>query len=103
MIRVGVNGYGTIGRRVADAIRAQPDMRVEGVTKRSVDAGGHAAVRRGFHLYAPTADRVEAFDAAGLDPAGTVEALVGASDVVFQRAEQLRVGTGSGVAASRLL
>jgi glyceraldehyde-3-phosphate dehydrogenase (NAD(P)) len=82
MIRVGVNGYGTIGRRVADAIRAQPDMRVEGVAKRSVDAGGHAAVRRGFHLYAPTADRVEAFDAAGLDPAGTVEALVEASDVV---------------------
>jgi glyceraldehyde-3-phosphate dehydrogenase (NAD(P)) len=40
MIRVGVNGYGTIGRRVADAIRAQPDMRVEGVAKRGVDAGG---------------------------------------------------------------
>ena len=32
MIRVGVNGYGTIGKRVADAVAPQPDMRLVGVT-----------------------------------------------------------------------
>jgi len=26
MIKVAVNGYGTIGKRVADAVAAQPDM-----------------------------------------------------------------------------
>jgi glyceraldehyde-3-phosphate dehydrogenase (NAD(P)) len=82
MIRVGVNGYGTIGRRVADAIRAQPDMRIDGVAKRSADADAHLAVRRGFSLYAPTPDRIEAFEAAGLDPAGGVPDLVDASDVI---------------------
>ncbi len=82
MIRVGLNGYGTIGRRVADAIRAQPDMRVEGVAKRSADSGAHLAVRRGFPLYAPAPDRIEAFDSARFDPAGVVADLVGASDVI---------------------
>jgi glyceraldehyde-3-phosphate dehydrogenase (NAD(P)) len=33
MIRVGVNGYGTIGKRVADAGAAQPDMELAGVAK----------------------------------------------------------------------
>jgi glyceraldehyde-3-phosphate dehydrogenase (NAD(P)) len=83
MIGVGVNGYGTIGRRVADAIRAQPDMQVEGVAKRSPDAAAHTAIHRGFPLYTPTLDRAEAFQAAGLDPAGTVDALIRASDVVI--------------------
>ncbi|MFB6095307.1 MAG: glyceraldehyde-3-phosphate dehydrogenase, partial [Halodesulfurarchaeum sp.] len=33
MVRVGINGYGTIGKRVADAVRVQPDMEVLGVAK----------------------------------------------------------------------
>ncbi|RZN66497.1 MAG: glyceraldehyde-3-phosphate dehydrogenase, partial [Candidatus Methanolliviera hydrocarbonicum] len=33
MIRVGINGYGTIGKRVADAVAAQDDMKIVGVTK----------------------------------------------------------------------
>ena len=32
MIKVGVNGYGTIGRRVADAVKKQKDMELVGVT-----------------------------------------------------------------------
>ena len=35
-VRVGINGYGTIGKRVADAVAAQGDMKVVGVTKSSV-------------------------------------------------------------------
>ncbi|MFO7539153.1 MAG: type II glyceraldehyde-3-phosphate dehydrogenase, partial [Chloroflexota bacterium] len=30
-IRVAVNGYGIIGKRVADAVRVQPDMELVGV------------------------------------------------------------------------
>ena len=33
MIKVAINGYGTIGKRVADAVDAQDDMTVVGVTK----------------------------------------------------------------------
>ncbi len=29
--RVSVNGYGVIGKRVADAVRVQPDMELAGI------------------------------------------------------------------------
>lgn len=32
-VRVGINGYGTIGKRVACAVKAQDDMEIVGVTK----------------------------------------------------------------------
>lgn len=31
--KIAVNGYGTIGKRVADAVRAQDDMEVVGISK----------------------------------------------------------------------
>ena len=30
-VRVAINGYGVIGKRVADAVRLQPDMQLVGV------------------------------------------------------------------------
>ncbi|GAB3415349.1 type II glyceraldehyde-3-phosphate dehydrogenase [Haloparvum alkalitolerans] len=82
MIRVGVNGYGTIGKRVADAVAAQPDMELVGVAKTSPNYEAEAAVRRGYDLYAAVPDRADAFAAAGVDLAGGVADLVDASDVV---------------------
>ena len=82
MIRVGVNGYGTIGKRVADAVAAQPDMEVVGVAKASPDYGAEAAIRRGYDLYAAIEDRADEFGAAGLGAAGTLTDLLGAVDVV---------------------
>ena len=35
--RIAINGYGTIGKRVADAVAAQDDMRVAGVAKTKPD------------------------------------------------------------------
>ncbi|PAU82566.1 type II glyceraldehyde-3-phosphate dehydrogenase [Halorubrum salipaludis] len=82
MTRVGVNGYGTIGKRVADAVAAQPDMELVGVTKTSPDYGAEAALRRGYDLYAALDDRVAAFEDAGLDLAGTLADLLDAVDVI---------------------
>ena len=82
MIRVGVNGYGTIGKRVADAVAAQPDMDIVGVTKASPDYGVEAAARRGYDLYAAADDRVDAFESAGVDLAGALGDLLDAVDVV---------------------
>ena len=31
--KIAINGYGTIGKRVADAVRAQNDMEVIGISK----------------------------------------------------------------------
>ncbi len=51
MIKVAINGYGTIGKRVADAVAAQPDMEVIGVSKTSVSAEAYIAKERGYPLY----------------------------------------------------
>lgn len=82
MLSVGINGYGTIGKRVADAVRTQPDMTVAGVVKTSPDHVAALADDRGFSLYVPTKDYRGEFRAAGMDPAGTLEDLLDASDIV---------------------
>ena len=60
MIRVAINGYGTIGKRVADAVDAQDDMEVVGVTKTGPSFGCELAAKKGYspvsytHLTLPT-------------------------------------------------
>ena len=82
MIRVGINGYGTIGKRVADAVAAQPDMELVGVAKTRPNFEAETAVRKGYPLYAAVPERVDRFAEAGLDLAGEVEDLVAAADVI---------------------
>lgn len=82
MLHVGINGYGTIGKRVADAVRVQPDMDVCGVAKTSPDFVAEGARTAGYPLYAAIEDRAGAFDDAGIELSGTVEDLVADSDVI---------------------
>jgi glyceraldehyde-3-phosphate dehydrogenase (NAD(P)) len=82
MLKVGVNGYGTIGKRVADAVAAQPDMTVVGVAKTQPNYEAHAAVRRGYPLYAAIPERAPLFAEAGLELAGAVDELVAEADIV---------------------
>jgi glyceraldehyde-3-phosphate dehydrogenase (NAD(P)) len=82
MIQVAVNGYGTIGKRVADAVTAQPDMELVGVAKTSPNHEAELAVENGYPLYAAVEDRIGLFDEAGIDLAGTVDELVAAADIV---------------------
>ncbi|MFW6384440.1 MAG: type II glyceraldehyde-3-phosphate dehydrogenase [Halodesulfurarchaeum sp.] len=82
MIEVAVNGYGTIGKRVADAVARQPDMTVAGVAKTRPNYEARAAIASGYDLYAAVPERVDQFEAAGVDIAGPVETLIAESDVV---------------------
>ena len=67
MIRVAVNGYGTIGKRVADAVTLQPDMELVGVAKTRPNHEAETAVRKGYPLYAAIEERVPLFGEAGID------------------------------------
>jgi len=82
MIRVGVNGYGTIGKRVADAVAAQPDMEVAGVAKTQPNFEAHTAVKRGYPMYAAIPERAPLFADAGIETAGVVDELVADADVM---------------------
>ena len=52
MIKVAVNGYGTIGKRVADAIMLQKDMQLIGVTANSYNYKIETAYQRGISIFA---------------------------------------------------
>jgi len=82
MIQVGINGYGTIGKRVADAVREQPDMAVVGVAKTRPNYEAEQARRRGYDLYPAVEERADQFAEAGMETAGMVEDMVDAADVV---------------------
>ncbi len=92
MLQVAINGYGTIGKRVADAVRAQPDMEVCGVAKTRPNFEAERAIAEGYPLYAAIEERADRFAEAGLEIAGPVETLVEAADVVVD-------ATPSGVGA----
>lgn len=80
-VKVGINGYGTIGKRVAAAVAAQDDMEVVGITKTRPSFEASLAMERGFDVYVPD-ESVQAFKDAGMEPAGTVGALCRKVDIM---------------------
>ncbi len=88
MIRVGVNGYGTIGRRVADAVKKQGDMELAGVTKTKPDYKSMVAEKKGIPVYAVDMKSLEAFRAAGASVRGTLNDLLQRVDVMVDAAPE---------------
>lgn len=82
MVDVAVNGYGTIGKRVADAVVLQDDMDLVGVAKTKPNFEARNAVENGYPLYAAVEERADEFAEAGIDIAGGVEGMLEAADVV---------------------
>lgn len=79
---VGINGYGTIGKRVADAVSCQKDMQIVGVTKRNPDFEAKMAVSKGYDLYISVPGREDLFDDAGIEISGTIDELYGKLDII---------------------
>jgi len=103
MIRVGVIGYGTIGKRVADAVARQRDMVLVGIAKTRPDYVAEVAARKGYRIYVPKSE-VEKFERAGINVEGTIEDLVKLVDVVVDAtpkgvgaANRVALYDGSGV------
>ena len=53
-VKVAVNGYGTIGKRVADAVLKQDDMELIGVAKTRPNYEEFVAVQKRISLYVPS-------------------------------------------------
>jgi len=82
MKSVAINGYGTIGKRVADAVSAQDDMKVVGVSKTKPDYEARMAVKKGYDLYIAIPEREKLFNQAGIEIAGTVDEMISDTDIV---------------------
>jgi glyceraldehyde-3-phosphate dehydrogenase (NAD(P)) len=80
-VKVGINGYGTIGKRVAAAVSKQDDMEIVGVTKTRPTFEAQTAVDRGFGLYVPEGG-TQAFKDAGIPVKGTIKDLYKAVDII---------------------
>lgn len=89
MIRVGINGYGTIGRRVADAVMLQDDMVLVGVTKMKPDYRAAIAAQKGIPVYTPNAEAAAAFEKARMAHAGDLSKLLSEVDVVVDATPEL--------------
>ncbi|MCA0270892.1 MAG: type II glyceraldehyde-3-phosphate dehydrogenase [Proteobacteria bacterium] len=81
-IRVAVNGYGVIGKRVADAVALQPDMTLAGVCDVAADWRPRMALAKGHALFGATPDHAAAMREAGLEVAGTLGDLLSRADIV---------------------
>lgn len=81
-VRVAVNGYGVIGKRVADAVALQDDMTLLGVADIVSDYRIRVAAERGFGVYASLPERKAEMEAAGIPVAGTLDDLLREADVV---------------------
>lgn len=85
IVRVAINGYGTIGKRVADAVDAQDDMEVVGVTKTGPSFGCEMAVRKNFDIYCTSddPDMIASFESSPFKCKGGLKDLLSISDVVI--------------------
>jgi glyceraldehyde-3-phosphate dehydrogenase (NAD(P)) len=81
-IRVGLNGYGVIGKRVAAAVARQEDMSLVGVSDVISDWRARTVNRHGYPLFGATSDAASAMRSAGLTLAGTLDDLLGQADVI---------------------
>ncbi len=81
-IKVGVNGYGIIGKRVADAVRLQPDMELVGVADVVSDYRVKAGVVLGLPIYASLVDKSNEMKNSGIPVVGTLDDLLKQIDVI---------------------
>ena len=80
-VKVAINGYGTIGKRVADAVSKQDDMKIIGVIKTRPTSEARLALKKGYKLYVAK-DGAQAFADAGIEVAGTADDLFRAADII---------------------
>ncbi|AFK23329.1 phosphorylating glyceraldehyde-3-phosphate dehydrogenase [Pyrococcus sp. ST04] len=81
-VKVGVNGYGTIGKRVAYAVMKQDDMELIGVTKTKPDFEAYRAKELGIPVYAASEEFLPRFEKAGFEVEGTLNDLLEKVDVI---------------------
>lgn len=81
-VRVAVNGYGVIGKRVADAVAVQDDIELVGVADVVSDWRIKIAVEKGYRVFGSTPEAVTQMRASGILVAGDLDDLLRQIDVV---------------------
>ena len=80
MKKVFVNGYGSIGSRIIQFIKDDPEIEVVGVGKYSPDSKVDEALKNGFKVYVPEKNQ-NAFS--NFSISGNIESALDESDLVI--------------------
>ena len=81
-VRVLVNGYGVIGKRIADAVAVQDDMELVGVADVVSDWRIKVAVEKRYPVYASTGQAGDQMRTTGIPVAGMLDDVLKHIDVV---------------------
>src|SRR5450759_1007374 len=81
-VRVAINGYGVIGKRVVDAVALQNDMEVSGICDVSADYRTRIAEGKGFRIFAPDREIEQQLASSEIRVVGLLDDLLEMSDVV---------------------
>jgi glyceraldehyde-3-phosphate dehydrogenase (NAD(P)) len=82
-VRVGVNGYGVIGKRIADAVLRQDDMELVGVTARTPDFRLFPARKKGISIFAVDREAQKKLTSSGFEIQGRLDDLLTKVDVII--------------------
>ena len=85
-VRVALNGYGVIGKRIADAVAVQEDMELVGVADVVSDWRIKVAQEKGYPVFASTPEAATTMREAGIAVAGQLDDLLGQVDIVADAA-----------------
>lgn len=87
LVRVFINGYGNIGRRLAWALSKDKEIQLVGVAKYSIDDKVKEALDNHFRVFVPN-EMIYAFKQKGYNVTGTVNEAVEESDIVIDAAKE---------------
>jgi len=86
LVRIFINGFGTIGRRIASVLAADKEFQFIGIAKYTPDEGIKEAYEQNFNVFVPE-ENLDAFRKMGYDVAGTVKEAIQRSDIVIDAAK----------------
>ena len=81
-VRVAVNGYGVIGKRVADAVRLQKDMELAGICDVVADYRIRVPWGLGLRVFAANKEAAGQMREAGVTPEGSLDDLLDSAHIV---------------------
>jgi len=82
LIKVGLNGYGTIGKRVADAVLKNSRFQLVGIVKYTPDYSSKMAFKKGINIYVPP-EKWRDFESQGVTPKGTIQEFLEESSIII--------------------
>ena len=87
MVRIFINGYGNIGRRLATAVSKDKSIELIGVAKYSPDGETQNALDKGYNVFVPS-EMKEGFQNKNFKISGTVEDAINQADIVIDAAKE---------------